>query len=77
MYLDMGAKRGRVHFTWKEVVAIWALLISAGGYILRNEVELYKLRTDVSECRQQLQDMKQRGQQSTALPSNSGTAADR
>jgi len=51
MYVDFGRQRGRVHFTWRDLIVIGTLISSGVGYVLRTELALGQVRAELSACR--------------------------
>lgn len=55
MYVDLGKRRGRLHFSWKELCMLSGLAASGVGYIVRAEVKFATLRDQVQQCQRELQ----------------------
>ena len=72
MFVDFGRNRGRVYFTWKELVAIWTLLLSGAAYVMHTEVAFSDLRAQLDACKRSVQELKQVPRSNTYVPSTGG-----
>lgn len=72
MYVDLGKHRGRVHFTWRELVAIWGLFASGVGYVIHSEVALAHVRDQLAACQQSVKLLQNRQAHIYSLPVKGG-----
>jgi len=72
MYVDLGRQRGRVHFSWRDLVAIGALCTTGFAYVLRTEVALADMRDKLAACQQSVRQLERAHCSQDAAPSERG-----
>lgn len=50
MYVDFGRDRGRVRFTWKEMITVATLSTASIAHVVRTEIQLGTVQAQLVQC---------------------------
>src|SRR5437762_14178813 len=56
MYLDLGHERGKIKFTWKELVAIIGMVVSLVTHYTMTEIRFSEMQIRTDNCEKRLKE---------------------